>query len=402
MANDIVVPFLGALQAAITVLLTIGAGVLAAQMGLLNEQTSKQISKVCVQLFLPALLISNVGSQMHADTALYYVPIIIWAIVYNAVSILFGIAVQRLFKLPEWATPAIAFNNTTALPLLLVQALDATGILDSIDASSGVVDRAKSFFLVNAMIGNSLTFALGPKLLSGQNEDAPDGEGEGKFPTESEDDAIDRRVEEQEDEAVETNEQTSLLPGRIIRPLTRAGYAGYGKSKKAWVRLPPWVQATLDFSSQFFNAPLIGAAIGVVIGIVPSLHRLFFVVGVKLSSSLLKMKKGEAGGHVPWSAIFVILTTRFVLWPAIGIPVIYAVATRTGWLLDDPLLWFCMMLMPTGPPALKLTALSDVNGAGEEEKMAIAKFLMVSYSVSPVIAFAVVGSLKAAQAAAST
>lgn len=36
-----------------------------------------------------------------------------------------------------------------------------------------------------------------------------------------------------------------------------------------------------------------------------------------------------------------------------------------------------MMLMPTGPPALKLTALADVSGAGEEEKMSIAKFLTV-------------------------
>lgn len=37
-----------------------------------------------------------------------------------------------------------------------------------------------------------------------------------------------------------------------------------------------------------------------------------------------------------------------------------------------------MMLMPTGPPALKLSALADVNGNSDEDKMAIAKFLTVS------------------------
>lgn len=36
-----------------------------------------------------------------------------------------------------------------------------------------------------------------------------------------------------------------------------------------------------------------------------------------------------------------------------------------------------MMLMPAGPPAMKLTALADVSGAGEREKMSIAKFLTV-------------------------
>lgn len=41
------------------------------------------------------------------------------------------------------------------------------------------------------------------------------------------------------------------------------------------------------------------------------------------------------------------------------------------------MLWFCLMLMPTGPPAMKLTALADVNGSSEGEKMAIAKFLTV-------------------------
>jgi hypothetical protein len=56
------------------------------------------------------------------------------------------------------------------------------------------------------------------------------------------------------------------------------------------------------------------------------------------------------------------------------------------------------MLMPTGPPATKLVALADVSGCDEDEKMSIAKFLTISYAVSPLICFAVVGSLKAALA----
>jgi len=65
---------------------------------------------------------------------------------------------------------------------------------------------------------------------------------------------------------------------------------------------------------------------------------------------------------------------------------------------NDPMLWLILMLMPNGPPATKLVALADISGADEDEKMSIAKFLTVSYAVSPVICFAVVGSLKASLA----
>lgn len=39
--------------------------------------------------------------------AMLYVPVIVWAIVYNVVSMLFGLAITKLFKLPDWVTPAI-------------------------------------------------------------------------------------------------------------------------------------------------------------------------------------------------------------------------------------------------------------------------------------------------------
>jgi len=57
------------------------------------------------------------------------------------------------------------------------------------------------------------------------------------------------------------------------------------------------------------------------------------------------------------------------------------------------------MMIPTGPTATKLVALADVSKASEDERMAVAKFLTVSYAVSPLICFAVVGSLKATVAA---
>lgn len=66
--ENFVVPFLGALQASLAVLLTIFWGVIAAQFDLLNEKSAKDISKACVRLFLPALLIVNVGQQLSIES----------------------------------------------------------------------------------------------------------------------------------------------------------------------------------------------------------------------------------------------------------------------------------------------------------------------------------------------
>ena len=71
--EELLIPFLGALQASIAVLLTIFVGVIASQFQLIGVDSSKEISKVAVRLFLPALLIVNVGGQLHSDTVCIFV-----------------------------------------------------------------------------------------------------------------------------------------------------------------------------------------------------------------------------------------------------------------------------------------------------------------------------------------
>ena len=309
--------------------------------------------------------------------------------------------ITRIFKFPAWVTPAMAFNNTTSLPLLLVQSLATTKLLDSLDQSGEAVARAESYFLLNAMVGNTLTFALGPKLLDVWNEDTREPEKE------QSDEDLDGDIDARQEDAERANEESSLLPNRVVRTETRTRFKLYKKGDQIWRRLPPWSKKILEFLYQFINTPIIGAAIGALIGLVPALHKLFFasqekggylnawltsalqnvgdlfpalqvvITGVKLSVSLLRMKKGEASGKIPLLPCILITIVRFIIWPAISIPVIYWLATRTGVLGDDPILWFAMMLMPTGPPALLLTALADVTGSDEEEKLSIAKFLTV-------------------------
>jgi len=109
MADDsesILTTFLGALQASLTVLLTISYGVLAARFNLLKESSAKDISNVCVKLFLPALLITNVGQELQPATAYRYVPVLLWALIYTLSSMALGFALKRMFKFPSWAVPA--------------------------------------------------------------------------------------------------------------------------------------------------------------------------------------------------------------------------------------------------------------------------------------------------------
>lgn len=76
MASSILTSFLGALQASLAVLLTISYGVIASRFNILKASSARDISKICVRLFLPALLITNIGQELHLDTAYRYVPVL--------------------------------------------------------------------------------------------------------------------------------------------------------------------------------------------------------------------------------------------------------------------------------------------------------------------------------------
>ncbi|KAK7615464.1 membrane transporter, partial [Phyllosticta paracitricarpa] len=430
MSSSILTAFVGSLQASISVLLTISYGVLAAQFRLIGDNTAKDLSKACVRLFLPALLVYNVGSQLQHETATNYVPILIFAIITIFSSVAFGSICTRVFKLPVWITPAIAFNNTTSLPLLLVQSLNAAGVLAMVDDSPDVVERAKSYFLVNAMVSNSLTFAIGPRLLKSQDDNDLSETPKRKRLSHSSMTTNGSSAERMPDDALEDeSEETTLLPNAGARSSEQAGSRAFALCTHYFEKLPRWLQTPLIFTYHLANPPFFGAVAGAIIGLTPTLHRLFFspldaggyfrawlttsiknigdlfaalqivVVGVKLWQAMMRVKQGRDSGVVPWRLFVFVTAVRYFVWPLLSISLVWVLAAKTGILIRDPLLWFCMMLMPTGPPALKLSALADISDVEEHERLSVAKFLTLSYVISPLICFAVVGALKASQAA---
>lgn len=426
MSSSLSVSFIGALQAALSVLLTLFYGVLGARFGLIKESSAKDVSKLCVQMFLPLLIITNVGNQIEADTIGRYVPIMAWSLVYTFLSIGYGAALVKFFNMPAWVAPAVSFNNTTSLPLLLVQSLAVTGLLDDIAGGNvdEAVERAKSYFLINSMLSNGLTFALGPKLIAEEDDDDDEKDDS------SDDEDYDREPQNDEEATLRANERTSLIPGRIRKPASKATNKVSQQLDRVYNAMPRPVQRGLSFTYSLINAPLIGAFFAVLVGIIPPVHRAMFndmqnggwlkawftssiknvgelftalqmfVVGTKLNTSLVQQKNGtedevEGETRVPKRALAGIWLARFILWPIASIATIYFLAKK-GWLSDDPIQWFAMMLMPCGPPAIILSSLAELKGK-EHMKLQVAKLLMISYTVSPIVCFAVVGALKATQ-----
>lgn len=76
LSKGLVQPFLGALQACISVLLTLLYGVITRHVSLINDETIDQMSGICVKIFLPALILVKLGSELSLDIALHYVPVL--------------------------------------------------------------------------------------------------------------------------------------------------------------------------------------------------------------------------------------------------------------------------------------------------------------------------------------
>lgn len=437
--------FLAAIQASLSVLFVIFYGGIAAHLKLLDGSSTKAISKICVKMFLPALLLTQIGSELHSGSAHRYLVILIWALACHFVSFLIGIAAHLLFGMPDWITAAIMFNNTTSYPLLLIQSLDQTGILENLivtdETTRAAIERAKSYFLVFATVSSCLTFAIGPRLID--SEHAPETPDDKSEIGDDEDDDEENGVGASDN--ANGDERTSLLPGTFpsrrvsVAPIhffpSKRSVAVYDRrpsviARKKWHAMGDRARWWLLFLYDFLNAPLLGAVLGAIIGLTPALHRAFFndtddggifsawltesfktigsvfvplpvvVAGVSLYLSMKPKKNdGEAQkAGTPWLTTLFILVIRFIVWPVVSIGLIYLLASKTNVVSDDPMLWFAMMLMPTGPPAMKLITMIQVSGANEEDEQKVAKLLTISYVISPILAFTVVGSLRASQA----
>ncbi|KAF7893065.1 uncharacterized protein EAF02_000603 [Botrytis sinoallii] len=450
MASSLTVSLVAAFQASMAVLLVIFYGALSVYMKLLDSKSAKMMSKISVKFFLPALEFVKIGRELHAGGGHRYNVILVWACLTHTISFLIGAGAHFIFGMPDWITATIMFNNTTSYPLMLIQALDQTGLLNPLlleDGGTGYnpVEQAKSYFLVYSVLSSCLTFAIGPRmmdtefaidppdeedLLSALAQVQQDREGESEddnerlhFPTEH------TNLLSPPHRPAISSRSTSFFPSRrasaTMTPPTRDTNRAIAYerrpssiiSRRRWFELSDRVRWWLLFFYDFLNAPLLGAIAGAIVGLSPVLHRAFFnetvdgefsqhgslhllkILEFYLSLCPSEKGKGKEPTSTPWFTTFYVLAVRFAIWPVISTGIIYYLAKNTTWVGEDPMLWFSMMFMPLGPPAVKLITMVEVSDAKEEDQHKVAKLLAISYAISPVMCFAVVGSLNACQAA---
>lgn len=105
---------LTALQSSVSIILIIAVGYACRKYNLLDENGESTLSYLCNNLFLPLLLVSQVGASLSPDNLDMILPLFVFA----AVEMILGYALgyfRRRYISPiascQWITPASMFNK---------------------------------------------------------------------------------------------------------------------------------------------------------------------------------------------------------------------------------------------------------------------------------------------------
>lgn len=265
--QTVIETFLGALEGAVSVLLTCSAGYLSARHGLLNRPTVKQVSKLCTTLFLPCLLIMQMGPELTAPSLSRYWIIPLWGLISTSIAHLIGWAGQRLFGLKHWTIIACGRPNSNALPLLLLQSLESTGVLSRLsrdgDDIKTTLSRAQSLLLLNAIVQQIITFQTAPAVLRLDDGHGKQSGGPGTL----------RPGPGRILPIVQDEERVGLLDGEDEREETD-GVDGRAALRPVedmpdyhWPQSLKFAETPLRKIWRFMSPPLIGAIIALVVGV---------------------------------------------------------------------------------------------------------------------------------------
>ncbi|KAI0351044.1 hypothetical protein OH77DRAFT_1524410 [Trametes cingulata] len=417
--------FVGAFEGSISVLLTLLAGYVMAKRGYLDRETVRSISKQCASLFLPCLIVEQMGPHLTKSklSDVWIVPL--WGFVSTALAHLIGWAGQRLLKLPYWTIAACGRTNANALPLLLLQSLEKTGVLNTLaqdgESMSETLSRAKTLILLNSVVQQTFTFEIAPSIIA---RDRPKGNADpespnrlgserGRLPTVVQDPERVGLLEDHDGmHDVEEPERTWTDQCR-----TREALGDITEVPNMhWPAALRPLKKPVKTVASFMRPPLIATIIAFILGMVPQLHYAFldedgplyvsitqsvtnlgelfvalqtFTVGAELA-----VLPSTKPGFLPTSWI---LTVRFVVMTAISVLFVWATAGR-GLYVDDRMVWFILILAPVGPSAMLLGSVAEMVDVSQGP---IAGYLTIAYLASPLMAAVCSLGLEVVESAAS-
>ena len=79
----------------------------------------------------------------------------VWGVVSTFIAFLIGVVCERIFKIPQWAKLGVCFPNALSLPLLLLNSLRETSVIDQLlwgpnDTVVDAVRRGRTYILVRS------------------------------------------------------------------------------------------------------------------------------------------------------------------------------------------------------------------------------------------------------------
>ncbi|TFK18760.1 endoplasmic reticulum protein [Coprinopsis marcescibilis] len=155
------------------VVLICSAGYILASHGILDKKTQKQLNRLNVSLFTPALLFSKVALYLTPEKLkqLYVIPI--WFLVVTIVSMSVGSLLGWIFGLKSsqrsFVMAAAMFMNSNALPIALMQSL-VVAVPDlkwgADDDKNVMLGRALTYLTMYSTMGMILRYSYGIRLLA--------------------------------------------------------------------------------------------------------------------------------------------------------------------------------------------------------------------------------------------
>jgi hypothetical protein len=131
------------------------------------------VTTLVVLVFTPALLFTNVAASLSAEVVLSWWPIPVFAAMYVVMGLTLALVVTAtLGGLPQaqrrWVMVALAFRNTTSIPLALVAQLALTLsilLIDPSDTPAQAAQRGEAYILFYTALISTVRWSLGERLM---------------------------------------------------------------------------------------------------------------------------------------------------------------------------------------------------------------------------------------------
>ncbi|RHZ78960.1 hypothetical protein Glove_153g41 [Diversispora epigaea] len=424
--------FFASIQSSSEVLFVCIAGYMAAKCGIITENSQKNLSQLLIQILMPCLLFSEIGPVVDINKLITLWPLPVFTLIFIMISALFGIFGGKMVLSlstadTKFVMTGIMFNNLASLLMGLLRGMENTSAMelfsrDKEDTPEASIKRGNSYVLLAVLFNTLLRWSLGAYLLK---KETP----------------IVENIEENDQQQI----TYSTTYSTIIIPTTYSAAAikdsplpihfettqllnnnnnnnnnndhnnnndinDHNNNNNYYYLNIIKNNKTIKKINEFMNPPLYAALLALIVGTTKPLKLIFFghdaplavftqaidYIGtitipltlMALGAQLANLPTRPKGGKSIFPSIGYILICRFLIMPVIGIII---VLLTKNWFVRDPMLWFILMMLASGPTAVNCLNLAYLNKSFEEE---MATLLFYSYmAVAPLITIIVMGVL---------